>query len=56
MTTKLATTRTKRTGTLEPAMDVGARVYYRGKIRLRVGSRVRIEIAEPKCYLRAPRS
>lgn len=38
----------KRTGTLEPLRDASGALYYAGKVRLRDGSRARVEIPEAK--------
>ncbi len=42
--------RVKRTGTLEPLRDASGHLYFAGKIRLKDGSRTRVEIPESKRY------
>jgi integrase len=39
-----------RTGTIEPFADAAGRTYYRAKIRLKDGSRERVDIPEPLCF------
>jgi hypothetical protein len=40
----------RRTGTVEPFTRADGTVYHRGKIRLRDGSRHRIDVDEPFCF------
>jgi len=47
----MSTPTTKRTGTLEgPFRDASGRKFWRGKVRLKDGSRARVEIPESKRY------